>query len=129
MDTPPRCPYCKAPSVLTKGSAIFPFRTDLAELPYFRCAPCDAHVGCHPGTTSPLGSLAGPALRKARAAAHAAFDPTWRGIGTPGARRRAYTALARELGLTVHACHIAWLDESECARVVEICSRGLKISA
>lgn len=117
----PVCPYCGVGAVLTTGATVYPHRPDLRALPFFRCPPCDAHVGCHPGTRTPLGSLANAALRKARAEAHAAFDPHWKADRVPGARKRAYAALARELGMRAEDCHIGRFSESQCARAIVVC--------
>lgn len=64
---------------------------------FYLCAPCDAYVGCHQGTTNAPGRLANTELRAAKMAAHAAFDPLWQS----GAKKRgaAYAWLATALGL------------------------------
>lgn len=78
------CPYCRQPAKLVTGAAMYPHRPDLIHKWFYRCFPCDAHVGCHPGTRNPLGRLANFELRTAKIAAHAAFDPIWRnGAGRP----------------------------------------------
>lgn len=76
--TAPVCPYCGATSVLVGGDVIYPYRRDLAEKQFYQCRACpDAYVGCHPGTTDPLGRLADKKLRLAKSHAHAVFDPLW----------------------------------------------------
>jgi hypothetical protein len=37
-------------------------------------------VGCHKGTTKPLGRLADAELREWKKRAHAAFDPVWQAL-------------------------------------------------
>lgn len=122
------CPYCDRPAVLATGNEIYPHRPDLFDLKFWRCAPCGAWVGCHKagarvdGVTSdgtlPLGRLANAELRKAKSAAHAAFDPLWRSrlMG----RRQAYAWLAKELGISTANCHIGMFDVDACRAVVAV---------
>lgn len=116
------CPYCGNQADLVDGLAIYPHRPDLVSKRFYRCAPCDAYVGCHPGTATPLGRLADGSLRRAKIAAHAAFDPIWKG----GAKRRnhAYAWLADQLRISRKACHIGMFDVDTCRRVVEICRKA-----
>jgi len=82
-------------------------------------------VGCHFGTSRPLGRLADHRLRSARRAAHAAFDPLWR--GGPMTRAAAYRALADSLGLPRGDCHIGGMDEAQCAAAVEFAAQALAV--
>lgn len=122
-----QCPYCGAAAPLVTGADVYPHRRDLHEIFLYRCTPCDAWVGCHRGTTRPLGRLANAELRRAKQAAHAAFDPLWRhraGIRTARMpRAKAYAWLARELGIEAADCHIGMFDVATCRRVVEVCAR------
>ena len=113
------CPYCGQEAKLVGGLDVYPHRPDLAEKKLYQCAPCDAYVGCHPGTTNPLGRLANAELRKAKMAAHAAFDPTWK----DGKKKRgsAYAWLSDRLGVDKKDCHIGMFDVETCRRVVEVC--------
>lgn len=113
-----RCQECGSECELTTGAEVYPHIPRLHELPVWICRPCGAYVGCHTGTTLPLGTAAGKALRGWRRAAHDAFDPTWRRGGN---RTRAYAWLAREMGLSREACHIGMMDIEQCKQVVEIC--------
>lgn len=118
------CSYCGNPAKLSTGTDIYPHRPDLQSLRFWRCAPCDAYVGCHKaGTgygdgTKPLGRLANAQLRKAKQAAHAAIDPYWR----EGRLRRGevYSRLAMLMNLREHEAHIGQFDEIQCAKVVQI---------
>lgn len=97
-----------------------------------RYPKCDAYVGCHPGTQDPLGRLADRELRKAKVAAHAAFDRLWRAkieiAKTPRkvARTDGYKWLAKKLGVPLDSCHIGMFDVRTCNKVVEICSPYLR---
>jgi zinc-finger-containing domain len=131
----PTCPYCDHAAEFATGADIYPHRPDLGALNFWRCQPCGAFVGCHKAGsyrfeddrkiahdgTEPLGRLADAELRRAKMAAHAAFDPMWkaRGMG----RRQAYAWLADRLRLPVERTHIGEFDAATCARVVAICSR------
>lgn len=112
----PLCPYCGNEPELVNGAAIYPRRPDVASRAFYLCTPCGAHVGCHPGTINPLGRLADLELRKAKVAAHAAFDPLWRSGGMK--RVEAYRWLAGVLGLPKSECHIGLFDVSQCSAVV-----------
>ena len=116
------CPYCSNEAPLVDGSVIYPHRPDLHSKPFYQCAPCDAYVGCHPGTEKPLGRLANAELRRAKMAAHAAFDPLWRN----GKQKRgnAYKWLAEQLGIAKRQCHIGYFDVDTCNRVKIICQEA-----
>lgn len=125
------CDYCGQQAQLQTGRQVYPHRRDLHDRRFYVCPPCDARVGCHPGTTEPLGRLANAALRQAKQAAHAAFDPLWQDNQSRGGRRagrrrnerrkRAYAWLAEQLGIAEKDCHIGMFDVATCQRVVEIC--------
>lgn len=116
----PFCPYCGELSKLVYGDVVYPHRGDLRNKPFYLCGPCKAWVGCHPGTTTPLGRLADAGLRKAKSAAHAAFDPFWR--SGKMSRGTAYAKLGDELGIPREEVHIGMMDAERCRRVVEICT-------
>ncbi len=113
------CPYCGASAKLVGGDVIYPHRGDLYDKKFWHCSPCKAYVGCHPGTETPLGRLADSDLRKAKMAAHAAFDPLWReGSMSRGA---AYAWLAKALELSPDDCHMGMFDLAGCQKVVDAC--------
>jgi hypothetical protein len=115
------CDYCGKDAPLVTGKTIYPNRPDLYAKKFYQCKPCDAMVGCHPGTTKALGRLADANLRKAKMAAHAAFDPIWKS----GKKKRgsAYAWLSDQLGINQHDCHIGMFDVVMCQRVVDVCTR------
>lgn len=125
----PACGECGQPTLMVGGKVIYPNRPDLWEGRwYWRCA-CGAYCGVHRGTLKPLGSPAGRETRRAREAAHAAFDPLWQrrmelsGISKHHARGKGYKWLAAQLGIAVKECHIGMMDAATARRVVEICNR------
>ena len=113
------CPYCHKKAMMVTGATMYPHRSDLHSKYFYLCRPCQAHVGCHPGTTVPLGILANQALRRARSAAHAAFDPMWKGKSMK--RKEVYQWLADGLGINVADCHIGAFDLQMCQKVVTLC--------
>lgn len=118
-DGGPDCPYCHEASEKVIGKEIYPYRADLWFKTFYRCEPCDAYVGCHPGTEVPLGRLANAELRAAKQMAHLAFDRKWKDGGMK--RNEAYRWLAETLGIHKRECHIGMFDVSTCRRVVEVC--------
>ena len=112
------CHYCNKNAEKVTGREVYSHRPDLASKIIYRCKPCGASVGCHPGTDRPLGILANAALRKKKMAAHAAFDPLWRSKRM--SRHQAYAWLAGELGVKRDDCHIGMFSEAMCERVVKV---------
>lgn len=115
----PTCPYCGKRSDLVTGKDVYPRLRRLAGKNFYRCAPCDAHVGCHPGTTVALGRLANAPLRRVKMAVHSVFDLKWRSGHMK--RKEAYGWLAEQLGIDRNDCHIGMMDMEMCKRVVEVC--------
>lgn len=115
------CDYCGKSAVLVTGEKIYPQRPDLHSLQFWSCAPCQAWVGCHRNSDAiPLGRLANARLRRAKRAAHSAFDPMWRSGGRT--RRAAYEWLSKHLGVDVKDCHIGMFDIERCNQVVTVCN-------
>lgn len=115
----PACPYCERTARLVNGHAIYPQAGPwLGRKPFWLCSGCNAYVGCHPGTTRPLGRLANAELRRWKIEAHKAFDPLWKSGGMT--RREAYHWLAGQLDIPGRQCHIGMFDEATCRRVVEL---------
>jgi len=120
------CPYCDKPAQLVTGDNIYPHRHDLFAKLFYQCAPCGAWVGCHPkdggqgggiGDGSvPMGRLANAELRRAKQAAHAAFDPLWKSRSM--SRKEAYAWLSKELGVSKSNTHIGMFDVDQCRAVV-----------
>ncbi len=125
------CPYCLRMAERVTGEAIYDDRR-LANRIFYRCDPCDAHVGTHEDSGKPYGSLANGPTRRARQRAHAAFDPLWHrkiektGCSRKAARSAAYAWLAKEMMILPEHCHISMFDEAQCERVVARCAPHLK---
>lgn len=127
------CRYCQqAAALLRFGDAGYPYQRDYG--PTWTCVPCQAWVGCHPGTEKALGGLANAELRAAKIAAHAAFDPLWQrkiekeGCTKGHARRAGYRWLSQQLGIPYKKTHIGFMNLDECRRVVEVCTNWKETS-
>jgi ssDNA-binding Zn-finger/Zn-ribbon topoisomerase 1 len=101
--------YCGAPGVLRESRWGKFWGCD-------RWPECDGTVGCHPGTSTPLGTMADKVTRSARIQAHDAFDALWEPLGKPY-RKHAYRMLGEEFG--IDEPHIGEMDAEMCERVVE----------
>jgi zinc-finger-containing domain len=110
------CLECDRVAKLVGGKEIYPHRPDLYGKHFYLCA-CGAYCGCHPGSVIPLGHPCGPETRRARSAAHEAFDPLWK--GGKMTRSSAYAWLAEATGIDPGRCHIGMMNAAE-ARSVEV---------
>lgn len=87
----------------------------------YLCRLCDAYVGVHKKSKSPLGTLANKEDRYWRKKAHIAFDPLWN-TGDKMKRSDAYKWLASQMGLTIDECHIAMFDKDMCQKAIKVIS-------
>lgn len=102
-DRTPLCPVCSKPAER---------RNKGVNARSYECREHNMRVKCHKGTWSPLGTMAGPDLRKLRKQVHAAFDPFWEsGVYS---RKEAYDKLATAIGLRKRQCHIGKFDDQLC---------------
>lgn len=108
-----RCAYCGGIGELKSGDVVWPGRGQPRLYVCENFPACDSYVRCHAGTTTPLGSLAGPRLRRLRKLAHDMFDPLWQHNSNPLGRTAAYAAAATVMG-TQGEFHIGDLDEKGC---------------
>ena len=118
----PMCP-CGKQTVLTTGAEVYPKLKYLHKKPIYICRPCDAYVGCHPGSFNSLGVVANKEHREAKMKAHRAFDPIWQSATM--IRARAYSWLADQMGILKKDCHIGHFSIEDCNRVVEIANKYL----
>lgn len=113
----PTCPHCQHATALVGGAVVYPHRSDLASKKFWLCHPCDAYVGCHPGTERPLGTPAGKALRGMRSRVHAALDPLWRSGRMT--RNEVYRRLAEGSNIPKDECHVGMYDVDRCVLALE----------
>lgn len=131
VDEAPVCAPCRRMTRLVSGRQIYGHRPDLWDKPIYVCDGCGAYVGCHEGTTKPLGTPAGPQLRDARIKLHERMiDPLWETADVSGlyvpedeqarkvirfaARGRVYAFLAHRMGLTKEQTHVSLFDLEQC---------------
>ena len=108
---------------LTCGREVYPHRTDLFDIPFWRCDVCGNFVGCHHKTknrTAPLGCIPNKNLKTARIKLHAVIDPIWQS-GKMN-RRELYEEISNAVGWNYHTAKIRSIDE---ARTVYIAVRQI----
>lgn len=110
------CDECGSQPVILAGNESVYGRVRGAWPFVYVCLACRAYIGLHRGSLYPLGTMANPATRAARARLHAAFDPLWRSGST--SRRRAYRALAK--ALEAPSAHISEMSSAQCARAMSL---------
>ena len=118
------CCGCKSDvqARLTNGKEIYPHRTDLHELPFWKCDACRNFVGCHHKTnnrTRPLGCIPTPEIKEARRHIHRILDPIWK--SGRRARKELYSMIAHVIDVPeYHTADIRSLEQAnEVLRVVK----------
>jgi zinc-finger-containing domain len=99
---------------LTNGGEIYPHRTDLKKLYFWKCDVCKNYVGCRNrgnNRTDPLGCIPTPELRAARRSLHNLIDPVWK--RNEVSRKSLYEKISKELGQEFHAAEIKTLDDAK----------------
>lgn len=126
MEKPTICRYCGSPVVYTSNAEIY--GREYGEGRCYLCRNCRAFVGVHPGTDTPLGTLANEELRRYRKAAHFWFDKIWKSPTKITTRDKAYKWLSKELGLPKKETHIGMFEKEQCEKVMEISQKKLQES-
>ena len=93
----------------------------------YQCQNCNARVGCHKGTTRPLGNLANEVLRLKRMETHQVYDAFWKRSGMT--RTQAYKWLAEQMNLTEDRAHIGSFEMDQCQMVIELCRKNSEEAA
>lgn len=124
MKKPKICRYCGntvhlVPAAQIYGTAAVE-RLGLQGERVYQCQNCGARVGCHRGTDRPLGKIADKALRDKRAEAHRVFDGYWQKRRI--SRGKAYSWLAKQMGLPKRKAHIGSFEMEQCQRVIQLCT-------
>lgn len=110
--------YCcgcktKVEARLTDGKEIYPHRSDLFDLPFWKCDSCGNFVGCHHKTedrTRPLGCIPTPEIKNARKEIHKILDPLWKKGKI--SRSKIYKYLSDSLGWRYHTADIRNIEEA-----------------
>lgn len=128
METPEICRYCGSVIRLVPAETIYGTeaaqRLELAGEFIYQCQNCNARVGCHKGTTRPLGNVANETLRMKRMETHRVFDAYWKQCGMT--RTKAYRWLARQLHLPEDQTHIGSFEMDQCQKVIDLCQKEHK---
>ena len=114
------CPNCKAKMVL-RQTAKYTYK-DGSPQKFWGCSmfpECKTTHGAHPDG-KPLGRPGTAEEKKARIAAHDAFDPLWQSGAM--SRRKAYKWLSKQLGAETH---IGAADVALCDRIIAVCEAEL----
>lgn len=114
------CPMCGASARLVNSKQIYGKYFGLMWV-CENYPECNCYVGCHMGTTKPLGNLANKATRKARMRAHSVFDKLWKDGIMP--RKIAYEEAAYLMGK--YPFHIGELSEQECNKFINLVEKRL----
>lgn len=112
------CHYCGKEVTIESGKYVYPHRPDLYKLNFYVCKPCEAYVGCHKNTTTPLGTVANAELRQHRSLCHTVFDPMWRNGSMT--RSEAYSWLSTNLNIPKNKCHIAMFNTAQCDQLLTL---------
>ena len=123
MEVPKICRYCGSVIRLVTAESIYGAeaakRLKLMGEFIYQCQNCNARVGCHRGTTRPLGNVANETLRLKRTETHQVFDTYWRRQGMT--RTAAYRWLAKRLHLSAEKAHIGSFEMEQCQKVIDLC--------
>ena len=116
------CRYCGGRIRLVPVETVYGASTQrlgLAGEKLYQCQNCGARVGCHRGTTRPLGSVANEMLRLKRKETHQVFDAWWKARHMT--RTQAYKWLSEQFGLAREQAHIGGFEMDQCQRVIDLC--------
>jgi hypothetical protein len=108
------CPYCEKEAAWGENKAIYGKNYGKSFMCWY-CLPCNAYVGCHNNTQSPLGTMANKELREWRIKAHASIDPWWNGKYATMERKEVYAMLDRKFGKPVH---VGQSDVEMCRKII-----------
>lgn len=109
------CNYCGKPAEFVDSTIVYGSSYGMI----YYCKPCNAWVGVHKGSSTPLGTLANAELRACRRKAHGMFDRIWRLRWM--SRSKAYAWLAEQMGLTLEETHIGMFSVEQCRKVIDLC--------
>lgn len=99
---------------LTSGKEIYPHRSDLYSLPFWKCDACGNFVGCHHKTKDrhrPLGCIPTKEIKNARQHIHRILDPLWK--KGKYQRKELYQMIADHIGRKkYHTANIRSVEEA-----------------
>lgn len=109
------CNYCGNPAEYVDSTIVYGSSYGMI----YYCKPCNAWVGVHKGSGTPLGTLANAELRAYRRKAHGLFDRIWRRRWM--SRSKAYAWLSEQMGLAREETHIGMFSIEQCRTVIDLC--------
>ena len=117
--------YCGGAVRLVSASKVYgpaaAARLGIERQSFYQCQNCNARVGCHPGSTRPLGNLANEALRMKRMETHHVFDSFWKERGM--SRTQAYKWMAKKMRLSEELAHIGGFEIDRCQKLIKLCEK------
>ena len=123
MEIPTICRYCGGAVRLVSASKVYgpaaAARLGIERQSFYQ--NCNARVGCHPGSTRPLGNLANEALRMKRMETHHVFDSFWKERGM--SRTQAYKWMAKKMRLSEELAHIGGFEIDRCQKLIKLCEK------
>lgn len=125
MKRPEICRYCGGIIRLVPASSVYgasAHRLGLEQESLYQCQNCNARVGCHKGTTKPLGNVANEALRLKRIETHHIFDTFWKSRHMT--RANAYRWLSQQMRIPVKDTHIGGFEMDQCQTVIDLCTEA-----
>ena len=105
------CNICGQQAKLTDSKEIYK-----KSYGYIYLCSCGAYVGCHKGTTKPLGTLADKELRKLRKECHSLFDDVWK--NKKMSRGQDYKKLSVYMKKDLKDTHIGMFDKKDCIKLI-----------
>ena len=124
LEIPTICRYCGGAVRLVSASKVYgpaAARLGIERQSFYQCQNCNARVGCHPGSTRPLGNLANEALRMKRMETHHVFDSFWKERGM--SRTQAYKWMAKKMRLSEELAHIGGFEIDRCQKLIKLCEK------
>ena len=109
---------CNTQARLTDGKEIYPHRSDLYSLPFWKCDKCKSFVGCHHKSaqrTRPLGNISTFEIKIYRKELHRIMDPLWNSGKI--SRSAIYKMIGKHIGRNYHTGEIKSVEDAK--RVLE----------
>jgi hypothetical protein len=110
--------HCDTQARLTDGKEVYPHRTDLYPLPFWKCDQCWNFVGCHHKSaqrTRPLGNIPTFEIKLYRKEIHRIMDPLWKSGRI--SRSAIYKMIGKHIGHNYHTGEIKSVEDAK--RVLE----------
>ena len=131
MKKPEICRYCGGVIRLVTAEQVYGMaaakRLGLVGEHLYQCQNCNARVGCHKGTTRPLGDVANESLRLKRIETHHVFDAFWKSQHMR--RGDAYRWLSQQMHLPAREAHIGGFEMDQWQQVIDMCGAQLRQEA